>query len=91
MNTLINEISLAQAQDVKITNETLIVDLVDGRGISVPVAWFPRLMYGSSSERNNWRLIGRGQGIHWPELDEDIKVEHLLIGTRFRRKSKITR
>ena len=80
MNTLVSETYLVQAQDVKVTDDTLMVELVDGRGISVPLAWFPRLVYGSVEERNNWRLIGRGQGIHWPELDEDIKVEHLLLG-----------
>ena len=64
MNTLVNETYLVQAQDVKVTDEMLMVELVDGREISVPLAWFPRLMVGSTTERNNWRLIGRGQGIH---------------------------
>jgi len=58
------------------------VDLADGRTITVPVAWFPRLAHGSEAERANWRLIGRGQGIHWPDLDEDISVESLLSGRR---------
>jgi hypothetical protein len=58
------------------------VDLDDGRTVSVPVAWFPRLVYGSQEERNNWRLIGKGEGIHWPDLDEDISVENLLFGKR---------
>jgi hypothetical protein len=58
----------------------LIVELVDGRTISVPVAWYPRLAHGSASERNHWRLIGAGEGIHWPDLDEDISVEGLLAG-----------
>lgn len=80
MSSLISEVGLVQAQDVKVTDEMLTVDLVDGRVISVPLAWFPRLIHGTQSERNNWRMIGRGQGIHWPELDEDIKVEHLLRG-----------
>jgi len=53
---------------------------VDGRTVSVPIAWFPRLMHGSPPERSNWRLIGRGEGVHWPDLDEDISVEDLLAG-----------
>jgi len=56
------------------------VDLNDGRSISVPLAWYPRLLHGSPEERNNWRLIGKTQGIHWPDLDEDISVENLLLG-----------
>ena len=58
--------------------DTLSVDLSDGRSISVPVAWFPRLLHSTEQERNNWRLIGRGQGIHWEDLDEDINIEGLL-------------
>jgi hypothetical protein len=70
----------AAAANVLIDDDTLTVELADGRVLSVPVAWFPRLSHGSSSERNNWRLIGTGHGIHWPELDEDISVEGLLAG-----------
>ncbi|MCS7220160.1 MAG: DUF2442 domain-containing protein [Anaerolineae bacterium] len=70
----------AQAQGVKITDEELIVELDDGRTISVPLAWFPRLLHGTPEERANWRLIGGGEGIHWPDLDEDIEVAHLLAG-----------
>lgn len=58
----------------------LLVGLSDGRSIGVPLAWYPRLWHGSESERANWRLIGRGEGIHWPELDEDISVEGLIFG-----------
>jgi hypothetical protein len=58
----------------------LTVDLVDGRTVSVPLAWYPRLAHASAPERENWRLIGRGEGIHWPDLDEDISVEGLLVG-----------
>ena len=60
--------------------EALVVDLADGRTITVPLAWFPRLVYGTPAERANWRLIGGGVGIHWPDLDEDISVESLLAG-----------
>ena len=70
----------ALAQKVSVSDDTLTVDLSDGRTVSVPTDWFPRLSRGSSSERENWRLIGRGEGIHWPDLDEDISVESLLAG-----------
>ena len=56
------------------------VDLSDGRSISVPIAWFPRLLHASGQERNNWRLIGKGRAIHWEDLDEDISIEGLLTG-----------
>jgi hypothetical protein len=70
------------AQGVTASDEALTVDLADGRTITVPLAWFPRLAHGSLTERANWRLIGGGAGIHWPELDEDISVESLLKGWR---------
>jgi len=69
-----------RAQEVQVTDEELIVALEDGRTISVPLAWFPRLLHGTPEERANWRFIGNGEGIHWPELDEDIEVAHLLAG-----------
>ena len=59
---------------------SLIVDLVDGRTISVPLAWFPRLLHASPAQRNNWKLAGGGFGIHWPDLDEDLSTEGLLAG-----------
>lgn len=68
------------AERVNITNSTLSVELSDGRSISVPLAWYPRLAYGTVSERKNYRFIGRGVGIHWEDLDEDISVEGLLAG-----------
>jgi hypothetical protein len=67
---------------VSIADGALIVDLVDGRTLSVPVAWYPRLSHGTTAERNHWRLIGTGEGIHWPDLDEDVSVEGLLAGRR---------
>lgn len=76
----IAETPVPTAESVRITNDTLSVDLTDGRTISVPLAWFPRLLHGTRDERNNWRLIGRGDGIHWKDLDEDISVEGLLAG-----------
>jgi hypothetical protein len=76
------EVGQPLAQDVKVTNDTLIVDLADGRTLSVPVSWYPRLAHGTAAERAQWELIGRGHGIHWPKLDEDIAVEDLLAGRR---------
>ena len=70
------------AAAVLITDDTLTVDLADGRSISVPVAWYPRLGHGTAAERANWRLICRGEGVHWPDLDEDISVHNLLSGAR---------
>lgn len=68
------------AEDLTITADTLSVDLSDGRSISVPLAWYPRLSHGTIKERKNWRFIGQGYGIHWNDLDEDISVENLLHG-----------
>ncbi|NTV66486.1 MAG: DUF2442 domain-containing protein [Chlorobaculum sp.] len=82
MNTLAVEIEYPYAQDVHVTDDALTVDLSDGRTITVPLGWFPRLEHGRSEERANWRLIGKGHGIHWPDLDEDISVEGLLAGKR---------
>ena len=70
----------AAAKDVKVTPRALIVDLRDGRMVSVPLRWYPRLAEATPSERQNWELIGSGIGIHWPTLDEDISVEGLLQG-----------
>ena len=69
-----------KAEGVKITSDSLNVDLSDGRSISVPLAWFPRLVHATAAERKNWRLIGKGHGIHWEAIDEDISVEGLLAG-----------
>ena len=74
------EINVPTASDVAVSDDTLTVDLSDGRSISVPLAWFPRLVHASNKERNAWRFIGRGEGIHWPDIDEDISVEGLIAG-----------
>ena len=74
------EIRPPRAQSVIVTEDSLTVDLVDGRTVSVPVSWYPRLSHATASERENWRLISQGEGIHWPDLDEDISVEGLLGG-----------
>jgi len=80
MTTLALEIEVPKAENVRITKDTLSVDLSDGRTISVPIEWFPRLVYATSKELKNWRLIGRGHGIHWDDIDEDVSVEGLLAG-----------
>jgi hypothetical protein len=80
MNTSTTDIQVARAQQVAVSEDTLTVDLVDGRTISVPLGWYPRLLHGTPEERTLWRLIGGGEGIHWPDLDEDISVENLLAG-----------
>jgi hypothetical protein len=66
------------AVDVKADDALLRVILADGRELAVPIEWFPRLRDATSQQRDNWRLIGRGQGIHWPDLDEDISISSLL-------------
>ena len=67
---------------IEVTNDTLTAELSDERTISVPLSWYPRLVHATSQERSNWELIGGGQGIHWPDLDEDISVESLLAGRK---------
>jgi hypothetical protein len=68
----------ATAVDVTVTNERLTVILADGRELSAPLAWFPRVLEATDAQRRNWRLIGRGKGIHWPDIDEDVSVASLL-------------
>jgi hypothetical protein len=82
MSTSGIELRSSIAKRVTVTDDVLTVDLSDGRTISVPLAWFPRLSHGTASEREKWRLIGSGEGIHWPDLDEDVSVESLLAGRR---------
>ena len=74
------EIHVSNAESVIITEDALTVELSDGRTLSVPLAWFPRLLHATPEERNNWRFIGKGQGIHWKDIDEDISIENLLAG-----------
>ena len=80
MTTLTTDLELARAVDANITDDTLAVDLADGRSLAIPLAWFPRLLHGSPEERQEWRMIGDGQGLHWNRLDEDISIEGLLAG-----------
>jgi hypothetical protein len=80
MSTLAIEADSILARSVSVTKDSLAVELIDGRTLSVPLAWYPRLQHGTPEERRNCRLIGRGDGIHWPDLDEDISVSGLVAG-----------
>ena len=82
MNILEPALREATAQSVSVGGDAVVVDLADGRTITVPIAWFPRLAHGTPAERAKWRLIGNGEEIHWPDLDEDISVRSLLTGQR---------
>jgi hypothetical protein len=73
---------LVRVTSVSVSDDTLSVDLEDGRTIAVPIGWYPRLAYGTPEERSNWQISGAGYGIHWPDLDEDIGVEGLLLGLK---------
>jgi Protein of unknown function (DUF2442) len=74
------ESSPALATRVEVTEDTLSVELADGRTIAAPLTWYPRLTHATAEERKNWRLLGDGRGIHWPAIDEDISVANLLAG-----------
>jgi len=65
---------------VAVTDDTLTVDLADGRSVSVPLTWYPRLLHATPSERRNWQLIAGGEGVHWPGVDEDISVASIIAG-----------
>src|SRR5450755_3506440 len=82
MSTSGIDLRQATAGTIAVSDDALSVDLADGRTITVPLVWFPRLAHGTSAERKNWRLIGDGEGIHWPDLDEDISVDSLLAGRK---------
>lgn len=71
-----------QANTVVVNEDSFAVDLADGRTLIIPLLWYPRLWHGTPPERQNWQLIGDGVGIHWPELDEDISIEGLLLGKK---------
>ena len=80
MRTSSTRVEAARARNVSVTSRALVVELHDGRTVSVPLEWYPRLASGTPKERRQWRLIAAGIGIHWPALDEDISVEGLLQG-----------
>ncbi|MGH7826556.1 MAG: DUF2442 domain-containing protein [Candidatus Binatia bacterium] len=69
-----------RVRDVRVSEDSLTVDLMDGRTISVPLVWYPRLLSGTPKDRSNWRVCAAGYGIHWPDLDEDLSTEGLLRG-----------
>ena len=76
------EMDVPDAMSVNVTDDAITVELSDARSISVPLAWYPRLLQGTPAERANWELIGGGKGIHWEDLDEDISVRHLILGRK---------
>ena len=78
-----------RVKDVHFTEYTLSVDLLDGRTITVPLVWYPKLLHATSEQRANWQTCGGGYGIHWPELDEDLSTEGLLLGAPAPRRQKI--
>ena len=75
-------LALARIVEVTITDDTLAADLEDGRSIAVPIGWYPRLSHATPVERDNFEISGAGYGIHWPDLDEDIGVEGMLLGKK---------
>ena len=81
MSTLVVETE-PRAMQVAVTDDELTVHLIDGRRVSAPLVWFPRLLHATTDQRNDWELIGEGEGIHWPQVDEDLSVAGILRGTR---------
>lgn len=69
-----------RVRDVSFSEDSFTVELMDGRAITTPLAWFPRLLHASSEQRQNWKISGAGYGIHWPDIDEDLSTEGLLRG-----------
>ena len=80
MNISTVEVRVPDVGEVSMSDDTLTAELSDGRTIAVPLDWYPRLVNATRQERSNWRIIGGGEGVHWPDLDEDISVEGLLAG-----------
>jgi Protein of unknown function (DUF2442) len=87
MNTVVNIVE-PRIMDVRVTDDEIIARLVDGRTISVPIVWSWRLSEATSEQRQHFEILGDGQGIHWPDVDEDISVEGMLYGSPARRPSK---
>ena len=82
MSSSVLEIQEARAQHISVSDDALQIDLTDGRTIIAPLMWYPRLWHGSPAERSNYKIIGDGKYIHWPELDEDLTVSGVLAGYR---------
>ena len=80
MATLAKSVADERVLDVRFDDHRLIVDLMDGRTISVPLAWYPRLLHATPEQRSQWARAGAGYGIHWPDIDEDLSTEGLLAG-----------
>lgn len=80
MSTLTIEVREVTIEGVSITKHALRLELNDGRVVEAPLSWYPRLLHGTPKERGHWRLIGGGEGVHWPDLDEDISAENVLAG-----------
>lgn len=80
MNTLTVEVEQVRAESVQINDDSLIIYLVDGRTLTVPLAWYPRLWYGTEAERQNFEVFGDGEYMHWPDLDEDLTVAGIVAG-----------
>lgn len=81
MSTLAEK-QLIKGVGITVTEDTLTADLSDGRTISLPLAWYPRLLHATSDERAHWEWIGDNEGVHWPELDEDISIDSIVAGRR---------
>ena len=81
MSTFVTDVR-PLARTVEVSNDELVVGLADGRRIAVPLAWFPRLLAATVEARAHWELLGDGEGIHWPDADEDLSVSGLLLGSR---------
>ena len=80
MSSSTTDTQVASATSLAVDNDNITVELADGRKLSIPLAWYPRLSHGTTEERGNWQMLGGGTGIHWPDLDEDISIENLLAG-----------
>jgi len=80
MRTSRAEAGAPSAVRARIVDDAVVIDLSDGRTVTAPLDWYPRLLHGTVRERRHWRLIGGGEGVHWPDLDEDLSVEGLLAG-----------
>ena len=80
MSSLSLRVQEPRAQRVTLTEDSVVLDLTDGRTVSAPLAWYPRLLHGTAEERDNWRLVGGGEGVHWPDLDEDLSIDSLISG-----------
>ena len=91
MSSLPNRLDVPHLTDISISEDTLSVDLLDGRSVSIPLEWYPRLLHASSNERENYRFTGNGEGIHWPDLDEDISGEAIVFGIRSQETTKSLR